>query len=101
MNLVMICFKLYQNRTTIFYFMRTGSGKSTLLRSLMRLLDVEGELLVGGANILELPLENIRQAFAIIPQVIHFARLFYFSQYSSNSNRLIPITYSSTLSYFL
>jgi len=48
---------------------RTGSGKSTLLRALMRLVNiVEGSISVDDLNTMQVPLQEVRRCFAVIPQ---------------------------------
>jgi ATP-binding cassette subfamily C (CFTR/MRP) protein 1 len=48
---------------------RTGSGKSTLMLSLLRLLEAkEGEILIDGINIENVPLEELRRRVTVIPQ---------------------------------
>lgn len=48
---------------------RTGSGKSSLFQCLTRIVPVEqGRILVGGTSILDVPLSQLRQWIAIIPQ---------------------------------
>lgn len=47
----------------------SGSGKSTLVRLLVRLLEPDcGRILLDGVPISELPLANLRQAIAVVPQ---------------------------------
>lgn len=47
----------------------TGAGKSTLAKLLARLYDVDqGELLISGINIKEIPLKIIREKIAVVPQ---------------------------------
>lgn len=49
---------------------RTGSGKSTMLGVLWRLIEIEeaGAILVDGADIRDIPLQEYRSAMSIIPQ---------------------------------
>ena len=47
---------------------RTGSGKSTLLRTMLRLVDYEGSLWVGGREAKTLTLRSLRQAIACVTQ---------------------------------
>jgi ABC-type multidrug transport system fused ATPase/permease subunit len=49
---------------------RSGSGKSTMLGVLWRLIDIEdeGEILVNGLDIRDLPLREYRSAMSIVPQ---------------------------------
>lgn len=48
---------------------RTGSGKSTLFQTLYRFIELEsGRILIDGQNIAQIPLAQLRQALAIIPQ---------------------------------
>lgn len=48
---------------------RTGSGKTTLVELLPRLFDVtEGEILVDGKNIKEIPLRRLRKSIGLVPQ---------------------------------
>lgn len=48
-----------------------GSGKSTLIKLLMRNYDpTEGEILIDGINIKDLPLSFLRRCFAVVPQKI-------------------------------
>ena len=47
----------------------TGSGKTTLCRLISRLLDVtEGDLLIDGVDIRQIPLETLRSHMAVVPQ---------------------------------
>ena len=47
----------------------TGSGKTTLINLIPRLLDAtEGEVLVGGVNVRDVPMEQLWQGFGIVPQ---------------------------------
>jgi ABC-type multidrug transport system fused ATPase/permease subunit len=47
----------------------SGAGKSTLLRLLVRLIEAdEGEILLDGVPIKEIPLLKLRQAIAVVPQ---------------------------------
>ncbi|MFW5897929.1 MAG: ABC transporter ATP-binding protein [Halanaerobium sp.] len=47
----------------------TGAGKSTLAKLLARLYDPDqGELLLGGINIKEIPIQILRQKIAVVPQ---------------------------------
>lgn len=47
----------------------TGSGKSTLVNLLPRLLDVsEGEVLIDGVDVREIPLEDLWSLFGLVPQ---------------------------------
>lgn len=47
----------------------TGSGKSTLINLLPRFYDVtEGEILMDGINLKDIPLESLRRTFGIVPQ---------------------------------
>lgn len=47
----------------------TGSGKSTLVNLLPRFYDVtEGEVLIHGRNVKDLPLHALRKSFGIVPQ---------------------------------
>jgi ATP-binding cassette subfamily B protein len=47
---------------------RTGSGKSTLLKTLMRMVDPpEGTVFVGGADVRELDLKELRLVFGVSP----------------------------------
>ncbi len=51
---------------------RTGGGKSTFTRVVLRLVDVtEGQLLLGGVPIGEIPLSELRRRVAMIPQEVH------------------------------
>lgn len=48
---------------------RTGSGKSTLVRLIPRLLDPdEGQLLLGGVDLRELSLPDLRRRIGMVPQ---------------------------------
>lgn len=48
---------------------QSGAGKSSLIRLLMRLYEPSnGEILLDGKNIRELPLEELRRSIAIVPQ---------------------------------
>ena len=49
---------------------RTGAGKSSLVAALFRLVEpVSGELLIDGVDVLGLPLHELRNNIAIVPQV--------------------------------
>ncbi len=51
---------------------RTGGGKTTLTRLLLRLVDAtDGQLLLGGVPIAEIPMTELRQRVAMIPQEVH------------------------------
>ena len=51
---------------------QTGSGKTTLIKLLLRLYDVDkGNILVGGQNIKNLKLSNIRENIGFVNQEIH------------------------------
>ncbi len=51
---------------------RTGGGKTTLARLVLRLADAtEGQLLLGGVPIQDLPLGELRSRVAMIPQEVH------------------------------
>lgn len=48
---------------------RVGAGKSTLARLIPRLMDVtEGEILIDGQNLRDIPLVKIRSAIGFVPQ---------------------------------
>jgi ABC-type multidrug transport system fused ATPase/permease subunit len=48
---------------------RTGSGKSTIFQSVYRFVDIaEGEILLDGESIHQIPLKRIRKSLAVIPQ---------------------------------
>lgn len=48
---------------------RTGAGKSSIVAALFRICEpYEGELLIDSINILQLPLHQLRNAIAIVPQ---------------------------------
>jgi len=50
---------------------RTGSGKTTFSRLLLRLVEsTEGELLLGGVPIGEIPLGELRRRVALVPQEV-------------------------------
>lgn len=47
----------------------TGSGKSTVLKLIERFLDVqEGSVRIGGVNVRDIPLQNLRSMLAYVPQ---------------------------------
>ncbi|WP_161597628.1 ABC transporter ATP-binding protein [Fluviispira multicolorata] len=51
---------------------RTGAGKSTLFQAFFRMLYLHtGRILIDGIDITQLPLEEARSAFAIVPQEPH------------------------------
>ncbi len=55
--------------TTLAIVGYTGSGKSTLVSLIPRLYDVtEGELLIDGINVKEIPLEVLRASVGFVPQ---------------------------------
>jgi len=63
-----VSFKV-SNGETIGIVGHTGAGKSTLVNLVMRLYDaVEGEVLVDGVNVKELPTKYIRDHIAIVSQ---------------------------------
>lgn len=48
---------------------RTGSGKTTLIRLIPRLFDVsEGEILIDGKNIKDIPVQVLRENIGFVPQ---------------------------------
>ncbi len=48
---------------------RTGSGKTTLVQLIPRLFDTtEGEVLIDGKNVKDIPLENLRMDIGFVPQ---------------------------------
>ena len=47
---------------------RTGAGKSSLVAALMRMADVEGEIIIDGVNIKELNAKSIRSSISVIYQ---------------------------------
>ncbi len=48
---------------------RTGSGKTTIVRLIPRLFDVtEGEILIDGTNVKEIPLDVLRRNIGLVPQ---------------------------------
>ncbi|XP_060229830.1 cystic fibrosis transmembrane conductance regulator [Meriones unguiculatus] len=49
---------------------RTGSGKSTLLSSLLRLLNIKGDILIDGVSWNSMTLQEWRKAFGVIPQKV-------------------------------
>lgn len=50
---------------------RTGSGKTTLSRLLLRLVEAtQGEVLLGGVAIGDIPMEELRRRVAMIPQEV-------------------------------
>lgn len=63
-----ISFKALTGQTTAFIG-STGSGKSTLVNLIPRFYDVtEGEILLNGVNVKDLPLEELRKRIAYVPQ---------------------------------
>lgn len=51
---------------------RTGAGKSSLFQALFRMMYVHsGKILIDGTDIAQLPLEQARSLFAIVPQEPH------------------------------
>ena len=46
----------------------SGAGKSTLLAALLRLLPIQGDILLGDRSIIELPLAGWRRAVGYVPQ---------------------------------
>jgi ATP-binding cassette subfamily B protein len=47
----------------------TGSGKTTLINLIPRLYDViEGEILIDGVNVKEIPLDNLRKSIGLVSQ---------------------------------
>lgn len=50
---------------------RTASGKSTIAELLVRMYDVnEGEILIGGKNVKDISIENLRRKLAYVPQEV-------------------------------
>jgi ATP-binding cassette subfamily B protein len=48
---------------------KSGSGKSTLFQLLLRFFEtVNGEIIIGGHNITNMPVSQLRNIFAIVPQ---------------------------------
>lgn len=48
---------------------RTGSGKTSFIQALFRMVYVrEGDITVGGRSILQMPLQEARALFAVVPQ---------------------------------
>ncbi|MCL2443617.1 MAG: ABC transporter ATP-binding protein/permease [Treponema sp.] len=48
---------------------KTGSGKSTLIKTFMRMIDPpDGNVLIFGKDVRQLPLEELRKLFAVCPQ---------------------------------
>ena len=63
-----ISFKAMPGQTTAFIG-STGSGKSTLVNLIPRFYDVtEGEILLNGINIKDIPLRELRKRIAYVPQ---------------------------------
>lgn len=63
-----ISFKALTGQTTAFIG-STGSGKSTLVNLIPRFYDVtEGEILLNGVNVKDLPLQELRKRIAYVPQ---------------------------------
>lgn len=63
-----ISFRALTGQTTAFIG-STGSGKSTLVNLIPRFYDVtEGEILLNGVNIRDLPLRELRSRIAYVPQ---------------------------------
>lgn len=52
-------------------FGRTGSGKTTVANLLVRLFDVtDGEIIIDGINIKNIPLETLRKSIGYVPQEV-------------------------------
>ena len=63
-----ISFKIYHGES-LGIIGATGSGKTTLLNLLMRFYDVtEGQILIDGRNIREIPLTELRERFGVVFQ---------------------------------
>ncbi len=55
--------------TTLGVLGRVGSGKSTLLKALARIVEPPpGAVFLGGRDVLDLPLEELRSSFGFVPQ---------------------------------
>ncbi|MBN8569911.1 MAG: ABC transporter ATP-binding protein [Ignavibacteria bacterium] len=55
--------------TTLGIIGHTGSGKTTLINLLSRIYDIsEGEILIDGKRIKEIPLRTLREAIGVVPQ---------------------------------
>lgn len=63
-----ISFKI-EKGNTLAIIGHTGSGKSTLINLIPRLFDVsEGEILIDGINVKELPKDVLRKSIGLVPQ---------------------------------
>ena len=55
--------------TTLGIIGHTGSGKTTLINLLSRIYDIsEGEILIDGKSIKQIPLRTLREAIGVVPQ---------------------------------
>lgn len=67
---------------------RTGAGKSSLIAALFRLVEpYEGQIIIDGINVLNIPLHDVRNNISIVPQVgaARFANILIFTYFNVRS----------------
>ena len=63
---------------------RSGAGKSSLIAALLRLTETSaGQILIGGRDTRQVPLQALRQMFGVVPQTPFLFQVSNFSACSS------------------